>query len=306
MRREDDVRHPVQRVVRARGFDLEDIEAGAGDPLLLQRLDQRGLVHRRPAAGGDEDRVLLHLAEVVFLEEAARLGRVGQVHGHEVGGGQDLGQRRRLDAEGRERQFLDIRIEGLHVQAEGLGTPRGGARHAPEADEAERLAHQARDLQKLRAAFGPAALAHHAVLFDAATMCGEQQHHRVVGHFLDEGVGAVGDRNALGRRRRDIHIVHAHGAERDVAALRQRVDHRRGELHALGIDRIRRGGGGDEAFLGGGAFDDLGARAFQRLHLVGVAAARRGEGCAGGREDGVLRQGCLSWLQPPPIPSPRR
>ena len=144
------------------------------------------------------------------------------------------------------------------MQAEGLGAARGGAGDAAEADEAQRLAHQARDRQQLRAAFGPAALAHHAVLLDAAAMRGQQQHHRVVGDFLDEGVGAVGDRDALRGGGGDIDVVHADGAERDVAALGQRVDHRRGELHALGVDGIGVRRGGDEAVLGRRAFDDLG------------------------------------------------
>jgi hypothetical protein len=51
---------------------------------------------------------------------------------------------------------------------------------------------------------------------------------------------------------------------------------------------------------------DFGAGAFQRLHLVVVAAALRREGRARGREDGVLRQAFSPDLRNAPIPSPRR
>jgi hypothetical protein len=277
VRRQDDVRHLVQGVVLAGRLDLEHVEPGAGDPLLLQRLDQRSLVHRRATARRDEDRGLLHLAEVLLLQEAAALRRVRQVHGNEVGGGQHVRQRCRLDAERGEGQLLDIRVVRLHVQAESLGAAGGRAGHAAEADEAERLAHQARHRQKLWPALGPAAFAHHAVLLDAAAMRREQQHHRVVGDFLDEGVRAVGDGNALRRRRRDIDIVHAHRPERDVPALGQRIDHRRRELHALGIDGVRLGRRRDEAFLSRRTLDDLGIEAFQRLQLIVIATAGRRE-----------------------------
>ena len=51
----------------------------------------------------------------------------------------------------------------------------------------------------------------------------EDQPHRMVGDFLDKGVGAVGDRDALGGRRLDIDRVDADAAERDdLAALQAR------------------------------------------------------------------------------------
>ena len=95
----------------------------------------------------------------------------------------------------------------------------GGARDAAEGDEAERQAHQARHLQELRPALRPAAFAHHAVLLDGAAVRRQQQHHRVVGDLVDEGVGAVGDGNALGGRGSDIDIVDADRAERDDGGI---------------------------------------------------------------------------------------
>ena len=73
-----------------------------------------------------------------------------------------------------------------------------------------------------------------------------------------------------------------------MAAFVQRLDHRPGELHGLGVDRVGALGGGDEAFLGGGAFDDLGVETLERLHLVAVAATGDRERRAGRREDAEL------------------
>ena len=137
----------------------------------------------------------------------------------------------------------------------------------------ERQPHQARNLQELRPPFGPAALAHHAVLLDRAAMRREQQHHGVVRDLLDEGVRAVGDRNALLGRGRHVDIVDADAAERDDAALVERLDHRPVELHALGIDRIDALGRRDEVRLGGRALEDLGVQSFERLHFEIVVAA---------------------------------
>ena len=131
--------------------------------------------------------------------------------------------------------------------ARALGYRAGDA---AEGDEAQRLTQQARHLEELRPPLGPAALAHHAVLLDGPAMGGEQQHHGVVGHLLDEGVGAVGDGNALLGGGGDVDVVDADAAERDEAALLQGLDHLRVELHALGVDRVRVPGGGNERLLG--------------------------------------------------------
>jgi hypothetical protein len=46
----------------------------------------------------------------------------------------------------------------------------------------------------------------------------------VIGHFLDEGVGDVGYRNAAGRCRRDINRVDPDGTECNDAASLQPTD----------------------------------------------------------------------------------
>jgi hypothetical protein len=98
-------------------------------------------------------------------------------------------------------------------------------------------------------------------------------------------MGQHGDGDALFSGGGDVDVVDADGSERNEAAFGQRLDHLHVEFHALGVDGVGIPGGGDEALLGGGAFDDLGIEALERLHLVGVAAAGGGEGRAGGGDN---------------------
>ena len=61
----------------------------------------------------------------------------------------------------------------------------------------------------------------------------------MVGDFLDEGVGAVGDRDALGGRRVDIDRVDPDAAERDDLAALEPVDHLRLVIAPpLGVERV--------------------------------------------------------------------
>ena len=165
----------------------------------------------------------------------------------------------------------------------GRGALGDRARHPAERDEAERLAHQPRDLQQRRAALRPAAGAHHLVLLDQPAEAGQQQHHGVVGDLLDEGVGDVGDGNAARGGGLDVDAVDADAAERDDLAVFEGVDDRLGDRHALGVDRIGGLCGGDEFRLVGRRLDDLGPDRVERFLLVIVAAA-------GDREARALRR----------------
>ncbi|MGY3652203.1 hypothetical protein ACVWW2_007494 [Bradyrhizobium sp. LM4.3] len=171
----------------------------------------------------------------------------------------------------------------------GAARLRNRARDAAERDEAERLAHQPRNLRQRRPALGPAAAAHHPVLLDQPAEAGEQQHHGMVGDLLDEGVGDVGDGNAARRRGLDVDAVDADGAERDDFAGLQSVDDRLGDRDALGVDGVGGPRGGDEPGLVGRSLDDLGVDRIERLALVGIIAARDGEARALRRHHPVFR-----------------
>ena len=180
--------------------------------------------------------------------------------------------------------------------------PKGLARSAtaratwPKAIRPEGHAAQSRDFQQGRPPLGPAPVAHHPVLLDQPAMGGEDQGHRMVGDLLNEGVGAIGDRDALGGRRLDIDRVDPDAAERDDFAALQPVDHLSSDRPALGIERVGLLGGGGEFILGASRdLVDLGVDRRQRLHLVAVAAA--GDGKAGTRRcrDPVLGQYALRF-----------
>ena len=164
-----------------------------------------------------------------------------------------------------------------------MRTPNGRARQrdragdVAERDEAERLAHEPRELQELRAPFLPAALAHHLVLHDEPPERGQDQHHRVIGHFLDEGVRHVGDRDAARRRGRHVDRVDADAAERDDLALLEPVDHALGDRAALRVEGVAVARRHDEfIFSSRGNLHDVDLERAEPFHLEIVG----GSGCA--------------------------
>lgn len=69
---------------------LEDVEPRAGDAALGERLVQRRLVDDRSARRVDEVGGRLHERETRLVEKAARLLGERDVHGHDVGAGEEL------------------------------------------------------------------------------------------------------------------------------------------------------------------------------------------------------------------------
>ena len=179
------------------------------------------------------------------------------------------------------------------MQPKGLCPRCDRTRHVAERNEAQGQSHQARDLRQHRPALGPASLAHQSVLHDEPPEAREDQRHRVIGDLVDEGVGAIGDRDALLRRRLDIDRVDADAAERDDLAAIETVDHPLGDPPPLGVERVGVARGRDELVLGPRAdLEDLGVDRRQRLHLVPVIAGGREAG-AGRRRDPELGQNSL-------------
>jgi len=175
------------------------------------------------------------------------------------GARQEFRQADRLDPPLDHDHLLDEGVVGDDVEAERLGSLGDRTGDMAKRDQPEGQAAQPRNLQQRRPALRPAAFAHHAVLLDKPAVRGEHQPHRVVGDFLDEGVGAVGDRDALGGRGVDIDRVDPDTAEGDDFAALQPVDHLPGDRTALGIKRIGILGGGDEFILRAGRnFVDFG------------------------------------------------
>src|SRR5262249_51963015 len=163
---EYDVWHLDEWIVGLDRLDREHVEPGAGDPLLLQRLDQCRLDDGWSAAGIYEDRVALHLPEMPFAEEPHGLRRRRQMHGDEIPLPEHIGKAGRLDVAGGDCKLVEKWVEGDEAKSERPRALGDRAGDAAEGDEAERLALQTRNLQELRPPFGPAALAHHAILLD--------------------------------------------------------------------------------------------------------------------------------------------
>ena len=279
MRRQDHVVHAEQRVVVADRLGLQHVEASAGDPAFLQGLDHRRLVDRRAASGVHEQRRLLHQPEVTFLHQVMGVLGAGRMHGHDVRALQQLVEPDRLHAVVGHHQLLDIGIVGQHLEAERRSTLGDGARDMAERDEAQRHAHQARELVECRPRLGPFALAHHLVLHHQPPPARQDQGHGVIGHFLDERVGAVGHRDAELRGDVDIDGVHADRTQRHDLQLLARFDHLGGDARpALGVDRVGIGHGLHQLVFAATHFDDFRVERRQGFHfqrMIGRAGSRR-------------------------------
>jgi hypothetical protein len=197
------------------------------------------------------------------------------MHADDVGALQQLVVTDRLHAVVGHHQLLDVGIVGQHLEAERRGALGDGARDMAKGDEAQGHAHQAGKLVEHRPRLAPLALAHHLVLHHEAAPRGEDQGHGMVGHFLDEGVGAVGHRNAERGRRLDIDRVDADAGERHDLELLAGLDDLGSDARAaLAVDRVGIDGRGRELVLAAFDLDDLCSDAGQCLHLERMVRAR--------------------------------
>ena len=105
----------------------------------------------------------------------------------------------------------------------------------------------------------------------------------MIGHFLDKGVGNVGDGNAARGRGLDVNTVDADAAERNDLAIFKGIDDFLGDRNALGVDGIRGPGSGDEFRLIGRRLDDFGVDRIERFLFKRVTPA-------GDRETRALRR----------------
>ena len=140
VRGDDDVVVAVEQRVVGDRLGREDVERGAGDLAGVERVLER-LVDEQLAAGAvDDAHAVLHLRERLGVEPAARLGRLGQVDGDEVGLAVDVGAGLGLlDPELAEALGGHERVEGEHAHAEALRAGGDELADAAEAEHAERL-----------------------------------------------------------------------------------------------------------------------------------------------------------------------
>ena len=120
----------------------EDVDAGAGDPALGERLGERLLVDDPAAGGVDDAHGRLDLGQRLLADQADRLGGLGQVHGDEVALREQLVEGDQLGAELAGALSGDVGVVGEDLHAEALEPLGDELADAAEADDADLLLEQ--------------------------------------------------------------------------------------------------------------------------------------------------------------------
>ena len=141
MRGDDHVVHFQQRIVGRNRLLLEHIDGGAGDAVVLQRIDQRRFHDHRSACRVDEIRARLHQREFPGADQAAGLvieQRIDRdvVRLSEQGVLVDHGHAKR-----RHRRLRHIRIAAQQLHSERLCKLEYFPADVADADYAERTPH---------------------------------------------------------------------------------------------------------------------------------------------------------------------
>ena len=103
----------------------ENVDARSGDAPFLQRADQRGFVHDRPAGGIDEIRARLHQRQQARVDQAAGLRVEQRVDRNEIPLRHDRFERGRLDAQRRGALRRTVRIVGQQAAENRCRAPCG-------------------------------------------------------------------------------------------------------------------------------------------------------------------------------------
>ncbi len=135
---------PQSGMVGGQGLGVEDVEHRAADAAPAQRVQQRGLVHDRPARQVEQPGGGLHRGQLGRAQEAAGLLAQRQRQDHEVRAGErraeapSSGRRARRRARAR-----PLRVTPITRMPRARAALRDGAADIAEPDDAEGLAAQA-------------------------------------------------------------------------------------------------------------------------------------------------------------------
>ena len=230
VRRDDDVGVAVEQRVVGDRLGREDVERGAGDLAGVERVLER-LVDEQLAAGAvDDPHAVLHLRERLGVEPAARLGRLGQVDGDEVG----LARRRRRRSSAcstpssRKRSADDERVEG---QRRACRSPARAAatswpmRPKPRMPSVFSYSSTPPNFERSHL---PAVSA--GVRLRDVAREREHQRHGVLGGGDDVRLRRVGDDDAALGRGLDVDVVDADAGAADDAEVVGAVDQVGGQL----------------------------------------------------------------------------
>ena len=196
--------------------------------LPFERAHQRRLVDDRAARGVDEERGLLHQAELARADLMAGLRVERRVQRDEIGFLQQLVERH----EGEPRfALLALRLAARrpveHAHAEAVGAARHRLADQPAAaDQPDGLAPHERAEQMARLPAGEFSRAHQPVALHHAPRHRDHQPEIEVGGRLGGDRRHHGDRNAPRGRLGDVDVRRRDRLRRDVRELRIGRDHR--------------------------------------------------------------------------------
>ena len=203
MRRGHDVVELEQRAVGAR-LGREDVEPGGGDPALLERGVERGLVDDAAAGRVDEDQGGLDAVQLLVADQAESLGGLGQVDRHEVGLGEQRVEVDEPDPHLGGAAGLDVGVVGDDRHAEGAQALGHEDADPAQADDADGLLVEL-DAGVLRAL--PLTVAQGRVRRRDVARGGEHQRHRELGGRDDVGRRSVDDHDSGLGRGADVDVV---------------------------------------------------------------------------------------------------
>ena len=238
VRGDDDLREVEQRRVGA-GLGREDVESGSADLAGVDGVGQCLLVDQTTAGGVDDDDTLLGAGELLGADETEGLGRLGQVHGDEVGALEELVEADQLDAELSGPGRRNVGVVRDDVGLEGGQTCGDQLADAAEADDADGLVE---DLDTVERRTLPGLLAQGGVGGRDLARRRHQQRDGVLGGGVDVGGRRVDDHDATGGGGGDVDVVETDtGACDDLQLLAGvedlGVDSRRGTHEdGVGVD----------------------------------------------------------------------
>ncbi len=288
MRRHHDIGQGQQPGVDLR-LIFPDVQPGAGQLLLLQRLDQRLLVDDAAARGIDEIDMGPQQPDPAPVDQILALRIARRVDGEDVDPRQhrvEIGIPGRAEL-GFEHVGQPMPVVIMDGEAEGAGAARHRLAYAAHADNAERLAADAMAEHAAWAPAGPLSRTHQLLALGEAARHRDDERHGHVGGVLGEHAGRVGHDDVAGSCCRERDMVHARAVIGDeLQPLAGARDQRRVEIVGDGghqhVAILHRRGQFGAAHPGvGGVEPDVEQLGHARLRLVGQGAGDDDARCSG-------------------------
>ena len=227
VRRHHGVRKIEKRILRIRGFLLENIDAGRGDFPFPERVNQRRLIDYRATRAVHENRGFFHHPKPPGIKHVARLGRQTAMNRYEIGFARQPAQFHRLHARLADRLIAHERVIRQYAALKTRQQPGQFPPDVPETYDAERRpAHLVGDPDALTPA--PFSQLFHPLWNPAA-----RGQHQAQGRFRDGDrvrARAVRHRDSSPRGGGYVDILNAHANLGDELQACASLDHPLGDL----------------------------------------------------------------------------